>query len=352
MDLKNNNLFIRTDANSEIGLGHLMRCIALAQCWEKIGGRVTFIARFDSDVLCDRLISEGFDFIPIERSFPDPLDWEITEQVLRKSTGAWVICDGYHFDSQYHRNVKNSGYSLCVTDDTAHLRHYYADILLNQNGHANGLFYSCEKNTSLLLGSKYVLLRREILDKKDFLNSTNQKVRKILITMGGSDPGNQTQKLINLVKDIKPKDIEVCIVAGVSNPNVNNLKETVYETGASFQLIHNPDNMADIIAGADIAISAGGSTCWESAFMGIPLLVVITADNQEGIATFLEKKGVAINLGWSDSLSPKNFTNAFEKLVFDYKVRKEMSACGQQLIDGFGADRIVRAMMEKGNEKN
>ncbi len=86
--------------------------------------------------------------------------------------------------------------------------------------------------------------------------------------------------------------------------------------------------------------------------MGIPQLVVITADNQERIAAFLDKKGVALNLGWSDSLSSKNFKNAFEKLVFGYKVRKEMSACGQQLIDGFGNDRVVRAMMEKGNEKN
>ena len=105
------------------------------------------------------------------------------------------------------------------------------------------------------------------------------------------------------------------------------------------------------IVEADIAISAGGSSCWESAFMGIPLLVVITADNQEGIAAFLEKKGAAINLGWPDSLSSKKFTNAFQKLVLDYKVRKEMSDCGQQLIDGLGADRIVRAIIEKGNEK-
>jgi spore coat polysaccharide biosynthesis predicted glycosyltransferase SpsG len=132
---------------------------------------------------------------------------------------------------------------------------------------------------------------------------------------------------------------------------MNNLHRIISEVGPSFRIIHNPENMADIIAGADIAISAGGSTCWELAFMGIPILVVITADNQRGIATFLEKKGVGFNLGCPDSLSPKRFTNAFEKLVFNYKVREEMSACGQQLIDGLGADRIVGAMMEKGNEK-
>jgi UDP-2,4-diacetamido-2,4,6-trideoxy-beta-L-altropyranose hydrolase len=352
MDLKNNNLFIRTDADSKVGHGHLMRCLGLAQCWKKKGGSATFISKCDSDLLCNRIMSDGFDFIRIERSFPDPSDWEITEHVLRKSNGSWLVCDGYHFDSQYHRNVKNGGYRLLAIDDTAHLSHYYADIILNQNGHAKELFYSYEKYTSLLIGFDYVLLRREIINKKNFLNSTCRKVRKILVTMGGSDPSNQTQKIINLVKDIKPKGIEVCIVAGVSNPNINNLKDAVYETGASFRLIHNPENMADIIAGADMAISAGGSTCWELAFMGIPHLVVITADNQEGIATFLNKKGVAINLGWSDSLSPKNFKNAFEKLVFDYKGRKEMGARGQQLIDGFGTDRVVRAMMEKGNEKN
>ena len=90
MPPNNNHLFIRTDADSEIGLGHLMRCLALAQCWKKIGGKVTFIARFDSDVLCDRIISEGFDFIRIERSCPDPSDWALTEKVLRKSSGSWL----------------------------------------------------------------------------------------------------------------------------------------------------------------------------------------------------------------------------------------------------------------------
>ena len=192
MDLKNNHLFIRTDADSKVGHGHLMRCLALAQCWKRIGGRTTFIAKFDSDVLCDRIISEGFDIIRLERSFPDPSDLEITEHVLKKSNGSWLVCDGYHFDSQYHRNVKKGGYRLLVIDDTAHLSHYYADILLNQNGHSKELFYSYEKHTSLLLGSKYVLLRREILNKKNFLNSTCRKVRKILITMGGSDSSNQT----------------------------------------------------------------------------------------------------------------------------------------------------------------
>ena len=169
MNLINNHLFIRTDADSKIGHGHLMRCLALAQCWKKLKGRTTFIGKFDNDLLCDRIRSEGFDIVRIERSFPDPSDWEITEHVLKKSNGSWLVCDGYHLDYKYHRNVKNGGYRLLVIDDTAHLSHYYADILLNQNGHSKELFYSYEKYTSLLLGSKYVLLRREILNKKKFL---------------------------------------------------------------------------------------------------------------------------------------------------------------------------------------
>lgn len=345
MRFENTNLFIRADADSKIGFGHLMRCLALAQCWKKQQGNVTFITKCDNEALLDRIKSEGFHIVNIERSFPDPSDWVITEKVLAESYGSWLVCDGYQFDSSFHRNVKKSGSRLLVIDDTVRLKHYYADILLNQNGHAKNLNYSCERHTSLLLGHEYVMLRDEYRKKNNSRCSAKKKVRKILVTMGGSDPRNQTLKFLKLINEIKPKDIEVVIVTGVSNPNISSLQLAVCRAEVSFQLSHASDDMADIMSETDIAISAGGSTCWELAFMGIPMLVVIAAVNQQGIAAFLAEKGISVNLGWSDSLVSENFIFAFEKLVSDYKVRERMSISGRQLIDGKGTVRIVNKMM-------
>ncbi|MDY7080712.1 MAG: DegT/DnrJ/EryC1/StrS family aminotransferase [Chloroflexota bacterium] len=137
-------LLIRADANVHIGTGHLMRCLALAQGWQTQGGRATFITACESDGLRQRLSDEGFQVIALEHPYPDPADWEITSQVLAAHPGAWMVLDGYHFDPAYQRQVKKVGHPLLVIDDMAHLDHYYADVLLNQNIHAEQLDYSCE----------------------------------------------------------------------------------------------------------------------------------------------------------------------------------------------------------------
>ncbi len=344
MKYDSTNLFIRADASSKIGFGHLMRCLALAQHWKKQIGNVTFITNCDNADLLKRLESEGFKLVNIEKSFPDPSDWFITGKVLAESRGSWLVCDGYHFDTFFHRNVKNSGTKLLVIDDTVRLKHYDADILLNQNAHAKNLVYSCEKHTSLLLGSEYVMLRDEYRNRNKSSSSINKRVKKILVTLGGTDPRNQTLKILKFIEKIRPKGMKILIATGLSNPNISSLQRAVRESDVSFKLIDASDNMADIIDKCDIAISAGGSTCWELAFMGIPTLVVITADNQQGIAEFLGENGVAVNLGWSDLLIFDNFYNAYHKLISDYKIRQRMSISGQRLIDGYGTDRIVNEM--------
>ena len=166
--LSGRNLIVRADASTQIGTGHLMRCLALAQAWKDAGSQVTFITACHSEGLLERLREEGFNLHRLACSYPDAGDWDYTQNVLTISPDAWVVLDGYHFDEVYQQRVKEGGQRLLVIDDMAHLKHYYADIVLNQNLHAEQLKYSCEPQTRLLLGTRYALLRREFLAWRDW----------------------------------------------------------------------------------------------------------------------------------------------------------------------------------------
>jgi len=156
-------LIIRTDASIQVDTGHFMHCLALAQAWKDAGGEVIFITACQSDGLLQRLREEEFDVRLLDRPYPDTADWESTSAILAAHPETWIVLDGYQSDEAFQQRVKGAGHRLLVMDDVAHLNHYHADIVLNQNLHAEQLHYSCEPCANLLLGARYVLLRREFL---------------------------------------------------------------------------------------------------------------------------------------------------------------------------------------------
>jgi UDP-2,4-diacetamido-2,4,6-trideoxy-beta-L-altropyranose hydrolase len=347
----NKNLIIRADASVQIGMGHVMRCIALAQVWQDQGGDVTFLSYCDSEALRQRIIDEGFDLIPIEKPHPDPHDLSYTLDVFEQlktqnsELRTWVVIDGYHFTPHYHEAIRENGYRLLVIDDMAHLDHYHADILLNQNIHASSLHYSCDRDTVKLLGCEYVLLRKEFLKYKGWRREIPEKAKKILVTMGGADPDNVTLKVIRALNSLNDPYLEVKIVAGPANPNINNLERELYLLPFTFHLLANVSNMPELMAWADVAISAGGSTCWEIAFMGLPSLIITLADNQDGIAEGLGEAGAGIDLGWHENISIKQCTKALKEILQDKNKMSRLSEQGQKLVNGKGSQKVIKAML-------
>ena len=351
----NDLLLIRADASSKIGTGHIMRCLALAQAWKKRGGAVTFLSYCKSTELRRRIINEGFDFIDIENSYPDPSDLKTTLSILQKIqngnsslvtrhsslTSLWLVIDGYHFDTSYQKAIKEAGYQLLVIDDTAHLPYYYADILLNQNINAERLSYPCDADTKLLLGTRYALLRQEFLAWRDWKRDIPEVAHNILVTLGGADSNNVTIKVIKALNMINDSGLQVKIVTGPSNPNRNSLKDALYLSPLTFYLLPSVNEMPELMAWADIAVSGGGSTCWEMAYIGLPNLIVVLADNQRLGAEGLDKEGCSINFGPLDSLGSEKIANEIEKLIYKKEIRKTMSKAGRNLIDGFGVDRVL-----------
>ncbi len=341
-------LFIRADAGSHIGTGHLMRCLALAQAWKGAGGKVVFITACRNEGLLRRIREEEIEVHLLSLSYPDPGDWEVTKNVLARHPGAWVVLDGYHFNETYQKRIKDAGNRLLVIDDMVHLKHYYADIVLNQNLHAEDLHYSCEPYyTKLLLGTKYVLLRREFLAWRDWKREIPKVARRVLVTLGGSDPGNYTLKVIQALQKLDISGLEAIVVIGASNPHADVLKKALGQSCIPIRLIQSAKNMPELMAWADVAIAAGGTTCWELAFMGVPSLVLILAENQRLIAEGLDQAGAAVNLGWHKDLSSSEIENALLSLISDKPKRAEVAQRAQALVDGSGSIRLLTELREE-----
>ncbi|MDM8542139.1 UDP-2,4-diacetamido-2,4,6-trideoxy-beta-L-altropyranose hydrolase [Desulfococcaceae bacterium HSG9] len=323
-----------------------MRCIALAQAWQERGGDITFLSHCENDGLRQRISDEGFRFIPIENAHPHPSDLEKILSVLsdEKENTGWLVLDGYHFDTAFQKAIRDKGIRLLVIDDMNHLSHYHADVLLNQNIHAPTLKYSCDEDTIPLMGCKYVMLRREFLEYREWKRVISEKAAKILVTMGGSDPDNVTLKIIQALNLMNDTELEVKFVVGPVNPNIESIRKELSRSNFTYNLLSNVKNMPELMAWTDVAISAAGSTCWELCLSGVPFLGIISAENQRGIAKGLDHAGAAKCLGWHEDLSPTDIAQSLLKVMVNKRKMEQMSEQGKYLVDNRGSKRIIRTM--------
>ena len=341
-------LILRVDAGTHIGAGHLMRCMALAQAWKDAGGQVIFITACQAEGLLQRLRDEEFEIKLLSKAYPDTADWNFTGGILAGHPDAWVVLDGYHFDEFYQRQVRKARHRLLVIDDMAHLKHYHVDVLLNQNLHAEQLQYVCEPDTLLLLGTNYILLRREFFAWKGWTREIPEVACCVLITLGGGDPENNTLKLIHALQESGTTDLEAVVVIGAGNPNASVLEKAAKQSRIPISLVRDAKNMPELMARADVAVSAGGSTAWELAYMGLPNLVLVLAENQRAIAEGLQAQGVGVNIGQPALVAEREIGNVLITLMHDTARRREMSERGRQLVDGCGAAKVV-AILEGAN---
>jgi len=340
-----NPLLIRADANTEIGTGHVMRCLALAQAWQDAGGAATFAMATQAPAVRARLESEGVHVVSISESPGSQADANRTTALAHELGARWVVVDGYHFDSSYQRAIKDAGLALLWIDDEAHAVHYCADIVLNQNLHAAEAMYAArESYTRLLLGPRYVLLRREFLKWRAWQREIPPLARKILVTLGGGDPDNVTLKVIQALKQIDLKELQVVVLIGATNPHTAELEAAVQNVPFSIRLESNVSDMPKLMAWADVAISGAGSTCWELAFMGLPSVVLPLAKNQIPIAIELCARQLATTFDGMAQNDEVVFSKGIAGLCEDSTLRAQMSKRARQWIDGKGAARAVREL--------
>lgn len=338
-------LVIRADAGRRIGTGHVMRCLALAQAWQDFGGSATFAmsAASEGSGMESRLRDEKMSVVYLDAVPGGDDDASQTGDLARSMDAAFVVVDGYQFGSAYQMRVRKQGCSLLFVDDYGHADRYFADLILNQNSYASESLY-CQREpcTGLLLGAPFVLMRREFRPWRTWRRHVRKDARRVLVTLGGSDPDGVTSKVIAAMKSLNPEDLEAVVVVGRSNPGYDALLSTV--DGSPIRLVRDAREMPDLMAWADVAISSGGTTSLELAFMGLPSAVIVLAENQVRVAEELDRRGAAWNLGWHDRLSTQELGGAVRRLIDDYQARSAMAQRGRDLVDGYGVDRVLGAL--------
>ena len=344
MRASDSRLLIRADGGPTIGMGHLMRCLALAHAWSDLGGKVNFVAAGPLDGFQDRITRDGFSssILNVEAGSSDDIDATIK---AASSFGAQhVVMDGYSFGPDFQRGVSQRGFATVCIDDYGHLASYNVDLIVNQNLDATPALYpGAAAGTRLLLGSDFVMLRRDFISDPRRPKLLREPGTRVLVTMGGADPQNVTLRVAERVIDLST-DVDVAIVVGAANPRRAAVAAIAESSGGRLRMFIDVPSLRELMDWADVIVCAGGTTCWEAAFLGLPMIVVVLAENQVRIADAIARHGAAINLGSSALLTGADVTEAVGALLLDCGGRAEMTQRAVRIVDGLGSKRVAVAI--------
>jgi UDP-2,4-diacetamido-2,4,6-trideoxy-beta-L-altropyranose hydrolase len=344
-------VLIRADATPEVGSGHAMRCLALAHAWQARGGQAVFAFAAATPATEARVRQERVAIRRLDCQPGSDEDGAQTARLARDADARAVVLDGYHFGAAYQQALKSAGLPVLLIDDNGLAGRYSVDWVLNQNLHADpGLYATRDRGTRLLLGSRYVLLRREFWQWRGWQRAVPEAAGRVLVTFGGGDWTNVSSTAIRAVRHLQGEagaqavPLECVVVAGDNNPHWPALAASAGDQPCGLRLLRSTTDMPGLMMWADVAVTAGGTTCWESAFLGLPACVVVTADNQAASVERFHDAGVALKLGRAAECSAADLARALGTLLRDGPKRRTMSERGRALVDGWGAERVAEIL--------
>lgn len=329
---------VRADGGPNIGMGHVQRCLVLCNQLKKSGAEIFFISK-KNEAIEKKIKQEGFEVITLKNNIGLEEDLRNTINAVKTYEADVVITDSYAINEHYLAEIKRIAPLLVSIDDLARIS-FPSDIVINQNIYAKKLnYHSSTGRTKFLLGPKYALLREEFsnLGKRKI----NEKVKNILITLGGSDFFNLTPRILKILDKIN-QDFKITVVIGPFFKNISEIKKTAKEINKKVELIRDSYEISKIMFGSDLAIAGGGTTLYELAATGTPALAFCLAENQLRNIKGMAEAGTLVNMGWGNEWKEEKLYREINNLVNNYMARKKMSRSGQQLVDGKGCLRIVK----------
>ncbi|MBI6546607.1 MAG: UDP-2,4-diacetamido-2,4,6-trideoxy-beta-L-altropyranose hydrolase [Cyanobacteria bacterium NC_groundwater_1444_Ag_S-0.65um_54_12] len=361
-------ILVRADASHQMGVGHVFRCLALAEALRESGSAVTFVCRELPGNLCGFLEARGTvrvwrlprpnqELISTTADLPHAAWLGVDQQtdaqqvldLLKAESAApmadWLIVDHYALDRTWERSLRPAVRHLMAIDDVAD-RFHEVELLLDQNIWANPAEryrQLVHDDCQLLLGTRFALLRPEFAAARATRAKRDGSVRRVLVCFGGTDATDETAKALAALRRIGRPDLTIAVVVGAQNQQRQEIADQVAELpGASLYV--QADQMAELMACADLAIGAGGSTTWERCCMGLPALIIAVARNQEGIVEACNSHGAGIYLGTASAVTVSGLQQAIEDLLGSPVKVQRLAERAAMLVDGRGTDRVIAAM--------
>lgn len=329
-------ILIRADAGFEMGTGHVMRCLALAQAWRENGGEAVFALAESTPSILARLSADGFEHVSIVADRGGEADANSTAELACQYEASWMVLDGYGFNSDYQEGARSRGTKILLIDDMGASERTCADIVLNANVNATGDLYTNRNGCKLLLGTQYLLLRREFVEWTGWRRMWPADVKRALVSIGGSDPTGFTGVLMSN-KGLAA--LATTFLFGGSARDGGSLQGR-----ANAELLKDEPDMPKLMSRSDITVLCAGGTLWESLFMGCATVSFSRNSTQDSVLQDLQSMGAARWMGRIESYDPARLSEVVEELALSESVRKRMYEAGKKIVDGGGAQRVVEIL--------
>ncbi|WP_017185623.1 UDP-2,4-diacetamido-2,4,6-trideoxy-beta-L-altropyranose hydrolase [Alkalibacillus haloalkaliphilus] len=356
MDQK--NICIRVDASREMGSGHVIRCLTLAEELRKEGHKVEFICRPINGNLIHLIRDNGFFVYILNEASSTDLslvtlhsDWlqvsweddaEEVKSIVKHKEIDWLIIDHYAIDMNWEKVLRPYVNKIMIIDDLADRKHD-SDLLLDQNyfiDQDSRYAQLVPKSCQTLLGPRYALLRDEFRMNTPHIR---RKLNRILVFMGGSDPTNETRKVIEGFLQLNPQSTKLDVVIGKLNLNATTL-QNLCEPYANIRCFTHIDYISELMLKADLAFGAAGSTTWERCSLGLPSAVMTVARNQESIIQQMASTGCILSLGRACDNTSDQVASVIESFLENPNSLTDMSRHCLKLVDVNGVKKVVNKM--------
>lgn len=352
----------RADASLQIGTGHVMRCLTLADALTAQGAICEFICREHPGNLIAYIQSKGHAVhslgicsnVDADLNYNQWLgstqaqDVEACAPLLANLQPDWLVVDHYALDARWETGLARYYRKLMVIDDLAD-RPHVCNILLDQTYGRDACDYSAlvPNNCSVLCGANYALLRPEFaaLRAYSLQRRLRPELKRLLITMGGVDGNNATSQVLKcLYNSPLPEDCEITVVMGATAPWLTDIRQQAQTMPWPTKVYAGVNNMAELMAESDWAIGAAGSTSWEFCCLGLPNILICTADNQRTVIATLSSTNATVKLDL-DELNQADgipFHTQYSQLSRNLRA---YSTAAARVVDGLGASRLCAELL-------
>lgn len=338
-------VFFRVDANSKSASGHVTRCLTIADALSRKNAMCEFIV---ADMQSTFLIERSGYPVTVLCSEYNRMEKEIGKliSVIEDKKIELLILDSYFITEAYVEQL--SRYTKIIYLNDIFELPLSVDMIISYGNISNRIDYEKiyrghQKKPYVLMGRKYTPLRKEF---ENCICVTKEQVSDILVTVGGADENCFLQDMILALEDMDSFNFH--IVVGVYNKSIKKIR-AISDKRTNILVYEHCNDISRLMQNCDVAVSAGGTTIYELCAVGTPTICVSSAQNQRGLVTEMNNRGLMIYAGDVTSDKEKTIENIRKEIIMlanDYKERCRLSACMREFVDGSGADRIVGKILE------
>jgi len=359
----------RVDASTEIGTGHVMRCLTLADALTRVGADCHFICRNHIGNMNDYIRQRGYPVYELTSSDATPVDASKAElqhehwlqvpwaddaaqsyDVMQRERicADWLVLDHYALDARWQRAMKPTFERLMVIDDLAD-REHVADLLLDQNlGRAAADYDGLVPESCIrLIGPQYAMLRPEFAQWRSYSlkRRQNPELKHILVTMGGVDKDNFTGRVLDaLARMDPPSDMRIHVVLGERAPSLKQVRQQAKAMAHMSVSIHvNVENMAQMMSESDLVIGAAGSTSWERCCLGVPSVLMAVADNQRKVCDELSAQKAALTICNAKAVETE-LLYVLSRIMRNRSILFTLSDRSKRITSGNGTEQVVEQL--------